>query len=866
MHTVLILSFSSLPIQLPQTTTKRPMATPSLVKARQLRGACLLFTSRGQGNYLDVLASTQALLKDQTVVPGDFRSKVLDPLVQLILKSCPKELNEASYDEVRTSLELSDTLIILHGPHCGKFIAPLCELYLSIARSAKTLDTSMNRILLNALGNLMAKGGGRLITYQEELTALFIQALVLPTIPSIHEIKVVKVALRGLSYAIEGLKKPPVQLDQLIERLVPLMRLTSGGKPGASHSRNSSSTTSSSRSSHSSTHSVFLTDSDLSDGGNVPDSSRQIPRPFRDHDRVRQNAFTCLAALAKVLEKLQLSSLTALTSMIDTGHLFLSHVSDRNNTASASFISLSERLSQAVHDIHAALCANVRDMTMDTSVLLSTLQCMVSLVKSKVFSKMALGYVAELYDSILPHLHGQDPAPEVRQEVLATLACIIGRSADADGELARVLMPEREDPASDPPPSSLIGILKGALSKAHGDQVTLLIPYSSLIAAAIRAYPLEMRPLWDDLTVYIMRCLNHLEPSGDPLAFAGMHILCEYTKAFSAELDTAWWEAVIEQMIQPYADISPPRTKSALCEVISYVSSKVVEQLNRAQRVFLITYLLGTAEDASASVRAAACRSLGIWVALAREDELFLLDAANSLLSRGSDEGINVRIRASWALANLCDTLFDYPETRMTVLSVRMESRIARLGIKYCGDNDKVRPNGVRILGNILHLSPKALSHDPQLQTLALESMMRNISVGTFKLRWNTCYALGRAFANPSLSLGAHPLGCEVIPMLGKAMSQGKNMKVRISACVALKALGGDRSRYGAKAHDEIRRVVKDVLDESRPLLMEYVLTKEEESSGYEEQYLDQLVSYADMLGFPLSDWGVTKGEAQVSS
>lgn len=349
------------------------------------------------------------------------------------------------------------------------------------------------------------------------------------------------------------------------------------------------------------------------------------------------------------------------------------------------------------------------------------------------------------------------------------------------------------------------------------------------------------RPRWDDLSTYVERCLEGMNDGGDPLSFAGMHVLCEYAKTFSSELYTLWWEETIEKLIQPYAESSPPRTKASLCETISYVNNHIVDQLNRAQRIFLIAYLLGTAEDASGSVRAAACRSLGIWVSLARDDELFLLDAANCLLSRGTDEGINVRIRASWALANLCDTLFDHPETRMTVLSIRMEGRIARLGIKYCGDNDKVRPNGVRILGNLLHLSPKALSQDPQIQILVLESMMKNISIGTFKLRWNTCYALGRAFANPELSLNAHPLGQELIRTLGKAMSQGKNMKVRISACVALRALGGDESRYGPEAYKEIRQVVKEVLDEHKSLLMGYIQSKESESSGYEEQYLDQV-------------------------
>lgn len=105
---------------------------------------------------------------------------------------------------------------------------------------------------------------------------------------------------------------------------------------------------------------------------------------------------------------------------------------------------------------------------------------------------MALGYVSELYDCTLPHLLVQDLTSEVRQEVLSTLACIIEGSADTDGELIGVLMPKK-DAHSGLSPFSLTGLLKAALDEAQSTRLSLLIPYSSLIIAAIHAYPHEMR-------------------------------------------------------------------------------------------------------------------------------------------------------------------------------------------------------------------------------------------------------------------------------------------------------------------------------------------------------------------------------------
>lgn len=72
-----------------------------------------------------------------------------------------------------------------------------------------------------------------------------------------------------------------------------------------------------------------------------------------------------------------------------------------------------------------------------------------------------------------------------------------------------------------------------------------------------------------------------------------------------------------------------------------------------------MTLLFSLSKDTDANVRAAACRSLGIFVLFPslREDPLFVSDMIKAILLQKDDKTILVRVRASWAIGNLCDAL-----------------------------------------------------------------------------------------------------------------------------------------------------------------------------------------------------------------
>jgi HEAT repeat-containing protein 6 len=69
--------------------------------------------------------------------------------------------------------------------------------------------------------------------------------------------------------------------------------------------------------------------------------------------------------------------------------------------------------------------------------------------------------------------------------------------------------------------------------------------------------------------------------------------------------------------------------------------------------------MLGATRDDSPVVRSQACRTLGVYIlnSSLNIDPIFVTDVAQNLVEAMKDPNLNVRIRACWSVANLCDAL-----------------------------------------------------------------------------------------------------------------------------------------------------------------------------------------------------------------
>lgn len=121
-----------------------------------------------------------------------------------------------------------------------------------------------------------------------------------------------------------------------------------------------------------------------------------------------------------------------------------------------------------------------------------------------------------------------------------------------------------------------------------------------------------------------------------------------------------------------------------------------------------------------------------------------------------------------------------------------------------CNDNDKVRTNAVRILGNVLRLIRHEHIASSQWQSHCLRAIQMLIdqvklsSQLSMKVKWNACYAIGNFMRNHvvfELDSMAFDWLAALCQVLCETIVKCPNFKVRINGAIAL-AIPSKRSFY----------------------------------------------------------------------
>lgn len=222
---------------------------------------------------------------------------------------------------------------------------------------------------------------------------------------------------------------------------------------------------------------------------------------------------------------------------------------------------------------------------------------------------------------------------------------------------------------------------------------------------------------------------------------------------------------------------------------------------------FLVCALNGAVQAQETAVRGAAIRALGVYVMFPtlRDDTHFVESTIEAIVISLADTNMDMRIKSSWALANVTNAMlqqrqqFTSDTTAMTTAEVQPAVDSDHLKQLFatalaCRQNDKVRSNTVRALGNLLRLiGPAQLEHIFWQDTCSKAiQLLRDACIGggNMKVKWNACYALGNCMHN------AHFFGAAfiahnnwrslVLPTLCKLIVDYPNFKVRINAAAAL--------------------------------------------------------------------------------
>ncbi|EDW43744.1 GM19092 [Drosophila sechellia] len=378
-------------------------------------------------------------------------------------------------------------------------------------------------------------------------------------------------------------------------------------------------------------------------------------------------------------------------------------------------------------------------------VLTQCLKCLAVLVQATPFHQLEMGFVYEFVGHVKKLIKCRDPPVAV--SALLVMEMLVGTSN---------LTPEI---------ASSIGL---APSLLRGHQVRL----SKVISAGLTD-PAR------DVKLYAARCL-------DSVGYQLGRLLPEPAER---ELQISFWLTLLPATYQAY-DSAGFSLKCALCDALSNMGAISFERLPDGQRTALLAFLSGCASDdhEETLVRVAALRAMAVYVLhpSLKTDLGFVENAAELTLRILGDSQLLARIKAAWALGNISDALVAGIPNQTERISAELLERLIQAATKSCADNDKVRANAVRALGNLLQILQVQPFGNGELMHVAMFKLLDCVtSPGNAKVKWNACYAIGNLVKHRAFFANNRLAGI-LFPTLCQLVVQHANFKVRTNAVAVL--------------------------------------------------------------------------------
>ncbi|XP_047960542.1 HEAT repeat-containing protein 6-like [Salvia hispanica] len=314
-----------------------------------------------------------------------------------------------------------------------------------------------------------------------------------------------------------------------------------------------------------------------------------------------------------------------------------------------------------------------------------------------------------------------------------------------------------------------------------------------------------------------------------------------------------WLEATIKHM-PLVINHSSAMVRAASVTCFAGMTSPVFISLPEDKQEYIIVSSINAAlNDEVPSVRSAACRAIGVIGCFpqiyhrAEVLEKFILAAERN--TRHSL--VSVRITASWALANICDSLSHCLDAlyagRGSIGSTKYSESTSLLVdsmLRLARDNDKVKANAVRGLGNLArsiqftknvpvdgdpldsmhskieyhgtqgfkdHIKERSQSGQSSSGSFdwldqMVQAFLSCVTTGNVKVQWNVCHALSNLFLNKSLKLQDMDWSSSVFSILLLLLRDSSNFKIRIQAVSAL-AVPETINDYGKSYYDVVKSV-----------------------------------------------------------
>ncbi|KAG0238054.1 HEAT repeat-containing protein 6 [Actinomortierella wolfii] len=617
-------------------------------------------------------------------------------------------------------------------------------------------------------------------------------------------------------------------------------------------------------------HPLPSSDSEYSDAENEYHLSQRI----QSDGKVRLNALLCLQDLAKAAPKqlqphwhkwmpdssttftftasvrspslvgligsdpimtVRVSACGVLVQMLEKSKQYLAMAEEKHDNkslrSSTGMLTLSERIGAMVREMHLGIARafGKMDDSIETGIIVQMIKCCSVMLACCNYDRMRPDLTKILLDSIHKYLYSPEQALQI-----ATLG-FLKELADCKAAQEEVEQSLLTQEAAETEPSPLIQDLLIFIGSKDSSPAIKVEAWGTLVALTHHHFD-ALRNSWPNVEAILSRLETEED---DRVRAAGISFLEEFAKAGSSAsppLNAAWWKDTTEKLVLKIVNDSSPTIRALGCDFFSHMSSQVFDELPTRLEVVLLSLVLGATKDESALVKAASCKTLGVLILFPslRTDYSFVMDMMGAALELCKDSNLTVRLRASWAVGNLCDSLVllkteGQERILSEVLTLSTWTTIMQASLAICHDNEKLRSNGVRALGGLLRVTVEGILERERHSLVrdAMEVLVKNIEQGTLKGRWNACHAVQNVLMNDDFPIGLTTgtiYACEsdlvswteaVYGALLNAIRQSKNFKVRINACAAL-AVPKTRIKYGHRAM--FREMVQVLMDAAQNL------------------------------------------------
>ncbi|XP_071917933.1 uncharacterized protein [Coffea arabica] len=538
--------------------------------------------------------------------------------------------------------------------------------------------------------------------------------------------------------------------------------------------------------------------------------------------------------------KARLASASTITAMLDgPASVFLQVAEFKDTTKRGSFTALSSSLGQILMQLHSGTLYLVKHEK-HGGLLASLFKILTPLISSTPYSRMPPGLLLTVISSVRERIEdGFLVRIDQTSLLAAAFDCLtVALSVSPPSvqvkhmlleEVGRGFLEVQKKP----------GLLYALFSYSEPFR-SPSISFESLQAlrAVAHNYPSAMFSCWKEVSSIVYAFLRYTPD-----------VQARLQKINAGCTGGPSWEKVITAAVKV-------RAASVTC--FAGLTSPVFMSLHQAEQDFILSSSVDAAlSDEVPSVRSAACRAIGVIACFPQviQSEEILDKLVYAVVHNTNDSLVSVRITASWALANICDSLrhcVDLPSFTSgsgdSKGSSELISILINSALHLSKDNDKIKANAVRALGNLAgfvpfsgdlvncneglgpkskplinssvkHLSKRenlyqnSKSFQPGTSTSSdwLEKMVQAfvscVTTGNVKVQWNVCHALSNLFVNKTLELHDKDWAPAVFSILLLLVRDSANFKIRIQAVTAL-AVPSTVDDYGRSFYDVLQGVV----------------------------------------------------------